>query len=255
LTILNSQGHLLELKLAAMLTVDYADFFSLFGLGKHPDFRTLLDTKIAPLLSSNAYQFWRLNSNAFNSSFYMRGYAGWALRLSKWMFWLAGVSKETEALCKATTIEEQERIWKERLRPIVLNKVVVALLKNPVFCWNALGVPLNQRRMFLNEGSAYEFIKDTMDPLASHSLFSRGAYFYLLVSGSLSRCTAVLVSLTFWQQPLIGNYDPLSCPDYLTEKGFQIMRESSGQTADSFRLHTGSIMKSVILYFITFWDP
>src|ERR1700761_160140 len=178
----NSQGHLLELKLAAALTLEYDDFFALFGTGKHPSFRMLLDTKMAPLLSSTAYQFWRLNSKAFSSAFYMRGYSGWALRLAKWMFWFAGVSKDVQALCTAETIEDQERIWRKRLRPVMMNKLTIALLKNPVFCWNALGVPLNQRRLFLNEGTAYEFIRDTMDPLPSHSLFSRGAYFYLLVS-------------------------------------------------------------------------
>jgi betaine lipid synthase len=224
-----------------MLTVDYEDFFAMFGSGKHPNFRTLLDTKIAPLLSSNAYQFWRLNQNAFDSSFYRRGYAGWALRLSKWMFTIAGVYKDVEALCKAETIEEQERIYKEKIRPVVMNKLVVALLKNPVFCWNALGVPLNQRRMFLDEGSAYEFVRDTFDPLATDSLFSRSNYFYYLVS-----CDVLSVKrffFTFLLQSLMGQYHPLSCPDYLTREGFQKMREASGEIADCFRLHTGSIMQ------------
>jgi betaine lipid synthase len=176
------QGHLLELKLAAIISLPYEDFFKLFGDGYHPQFRELLDTKISPFLSSHAYQFWRLHSNAFSSAFYMRGYSGWALRLAKWVFKLAGVSKEVKALCYAETLEEQKRIWIENLRPVLLNKLTVALLKNPVFCWNALGVPLNQRKLFLDEGTAYDFVKETMDPVASQTLLSEGAYFYLLVS-------------------------------------------------------------------------
>jgi betaine lipid synthase len=176
------QGHLLELKLAAVISLPHEDFFKLFGDGYHPQFRELLDTKISPFLSSHAYQFWRLHSNAFSSAFYMRGYSGWALRLAKWVFKLAGVSKEVKALCYAETLEEQERIWIENLRPVLLNKLTVALLKNPVFCWNALGVPLNQRKLFLDEGTAYDFVKETMDPVASQTLLSEGAYFYLLVS-------------------------------------------------------------------------
>lgn len=178
----SSQGHLLELKLAALKSLCYEDFFALFGEGHHPNFRALLDSKIAPHISSIAYQFWRINDDAFSSSFYLRGYSGLALRLAGIIFRLAGVSQDVEAMCNTDTLLDQARIWQEKLRPVLLNPVVVALLKNPVFCWNALGVPLNQRKMLLNEGSIYEFIRDTLDPIASAYLFKTGSYFYLLVS-------------------------------------------------------------------------
>jgi betaine lipid synthase len=176
-----SQGHLLELKLAAIQCLSYEDFFALFGKGHHPHFRSLLDSKIAPLLSSIAYQFWRINQDAFSSSFYHRGYCGWALRLASIIFKFAGVSKDVVALCNSDTIAEQETIWRQKLRPVLLNPVVIMLLKNPIFCWNALGVPLNQRRMLLDEGTVFEFVRDTLDSLASTYSFKNGAYFYLLV--------------------------------------------------------------------------
>ena len=47
----------------------------LFGEGKHSDFRTLLDEKLSPYLSSHAYQFWRRNERAFESSFNVRRYS------------------------------------------------------------------------------------------------------------------------------------------------------------------------------------
>lgn len=191
---LSSQGHLLELKLAAIEGLQYDDFFAMFGEGRHPDFRALLDSKIAPNLSSVAYQFWRLNDDAFSSAFYLRGYSGWALRLARLVFSLAGVSADVEALCNSDTLEEQQKIWEGKLRHVLLNPVVVALLRNPVFCWNALGVPLNQRRMLLEEGSVYDFICHTLDPLASKYLFKTGAYFYLLVSyWRLSRIPWILI--------------------------------------------------------------
>jgi betaine lipid synthase len=154
----------------------------MFGNGRIPNFRDILDSRIAPFISSTAYQFWRLHEDDFSSSFYLCGYSGWAIRLAQIIFSLAGVSKEVEAICHADSIVEQARIWREKIRPILLNPLVVALLKNPIFCWNALGVPLNQRRMLLSEGSVYEFIRDTLDPLASAYHFKTGAYFYLLVS-------------------------------------------------------------------------
>ncbi|RDB16813.1 hypothetical protein Hypma_002666 [Hypsizygus marmoreus] len=214
------QGHLLELKLAALHTLSYSDFFALFGAGKHPNFRQLLDSQLAPHLSSSAYQFWRLNDDAFASAFYLRGYSGWALRLARFIFTVAGVTMDVERLCDCDTLEEQSRIWREKLRPVLLNPVVVALLKNPVFCWNALGVPLNQRRMLLEEGSVYDFICHTLDPLTSTYLLKTGNYFYLLT--------------------LLGHYTPASCPRYLTRRGSDTLRANTSSAMDAFRIHTDS---------------
>ncbi|KAJ7647411.1 hypothetical protein FB45DRAFT_893372 [Roridomyces roridus] len=216
------QGHLMELKLAAIKCLEYDDFFALFGKGRHANFRRLLDSKIAPHLSSSAYQFWRINSKAFSSSFYMRGYSGWALRLMKFVFALAGVSKDIERLCNADTLEQQDEIWRNKLRPVLLNPLVVALLKNPVFCWNALGVPLNQRQMLLEEGGVYAFVRDTLDPLPKAHLFKNDNYFYRL--------------------GLRGHYTPESCPQYLTRAGFDKLKADNGKVLDAFRLHTDSIV-------------
>ena len=111
----------------------------------------------------------------------MKGYSGLAIRLAQYIFTLAGVSKDVEELCNVSTIAEQVKIWKEKLMPVLLNPLVVALLRTPVFCWNALGVPRNQRDMLLNEGSIYEFVRDTLDPIPSTYSFKNGAYFYPLV--------------------------------------------------------------------------
>lgn len=237
-----SQGHLLELKLAAIQSLSYEDFFALFGKGQHLKFRELLDSKISPLLSSIAYQFWRINDQAFSSSFYLHGYSGWALRLASFIFKLAGVSSHVQKFCDADSISEQEEIWQQKLRPVLLNPVVVALLKSPIFCWNALGVPLNQRKMLLDEGSFYEFVRDTLEPVASTWSLKNGAYFYLLVSNEwyTSEC-----SLKSWFQCLLGHYTPSSCPDYLTRRGFNALKYNHAGAMDAFRLHTDSIIKSV----------
>lgn len=112
----------------------------MFGEGKHPRFRELLDTKLSPFLTSHAYAFWRKNDKAFSSSFYLRGYSGWALRLAKGALWFSGLDKEVHSFCHAPTLEEQARIWKEKFRPVLLSKWITKLfLSNPAFLWNALG--------------------------------------------------------------------------------------------------------------------
>ncbi|KAL0575596.1 hypothetical protein V5O48_006381 [Marasmius crinis-equi] len=216
------QGHLMELKLAAIKALEYDDFFALFGTGKHSNFRVLLDSKLAPHLSSSAYQFWRINAEAFSSSFYLHGYSGWALRLASWIFTLAGRQKDVERLCECKTLEEQKGIWNLRIKPVLLNPAVVALSRSPIFCWNALGVPMNQRQMVLDEGGVYNYLRDTFEPLASRYLFRTSNYFYLLA--------------------LLGHYTPESCPSYLTRSGFAALKANEGEVLDTFRLHTDSIM-------------
>jgi len=87
------------------------------------------------------YQFWRVNHNAFASSFYLQGYAGWAIRLVHWLIWTTGRSKDVKQLCEAKTISEQDVIWRRSLRSIFVDgSVVQKLVNNPIFLWNALGI-------------------------------------------------------------------------------------------------------------------
>lgn len=177
-----SQGHLLELKLAAIQALDYEEFFTLFGSGRHPGFRTLLDSTISPYLSSIAYQFWRINARSFtSSSFYLEGYSGWAISLAQTIFWLAGVTGHVRQMCECNTTDEQAQIWREKIRPVLLNPVVVGLLKSRLFCWNALGVPKQQRNMVIEGGGVYDYIVNTLDPLPEKYLFKNDNYFYSLV--------------------------------------------------------------------------
>ncbi|KAF8325155.1 S-adenosyl-L-methionine-dependent methyltransferase [Cantharellus anzutake] len=217
------QGHLLELKLASIKALSYPTFFSMFGTGFLPTFRTLLSSQISPFLSSAAFQFWSVNANAFNSSFYLRGYSGWALRIAKWLFWATGMSGEVRRICEAETLMEQDEIWRRSLRKVfVEGQFVRWLVNNPVFLWNALGVPQNQKKAFTDEGTVHDFIKDTLDPIGSHALLSRGAYHYLLC--------------------LMGCYTPQSCPDYLTRRGFDALRANDGELMNSISVHTDSIV-------------
>ena len=153
----SSQGHLLELKLAAIRSLEYEDFFALFGKGQHPNFGELLDSHLSPFLSPSAYRFWNSHRDAFSSGFYLQGYSGWAIRIMTFVFRLTGVSGNIGEICNADTLQQQCRIWKECIKPVLLNAFVVALFQSPVFCWNALGVPLNQRRMLLDDGQDRSF--------------------------------------------------------------------------------------------------
>ncbi|KAJ7684396.1 hypothetical protein DFH06DRAFT_1155529 [Mycena polygramma] len=219
------QNHLMELKMAAIQSLEYNDFFAMFGEGKHPAFPSLLDAKIAPYLSSAAYHFWKMHHNAFASSFYLNGQTGQVLSVMRFIFSLAGVSRDVIALCDSDTLVEQEFIWRTKLRPVLLNPAVVLLLRSPAFCWKALGIPPSLRKLLMKDGGVSDYVQNTLDPLVSTYLLKTENYFYLMA--------------------LLGNYTSQSCPEYLTRSGFERLKANNGEAMESFRLHTKSVLSAL----------
>ncbi|KAH8550732.1 hypothetical protein BGW37DRAFT_498263, partial [Umbelopsis sp. PMI_123] len=214
------QNHLLELKLASVSSLEFEDFWKMFGDGRHPQFESLLHDIISPHLSSQALQYWSHNSDRFSHKFYKTGYSGLAVTLVEWWIKMQGLQKDVREMCHAETIEEQKRIWAEKIRPAIFSPMIRKVLNNPMFMWNALGVPMNQMNMFLKDGTTQQYIEDTLEPIASRSLFRNDQYFFYLC--------------------LMQKYARESCPSYLTEEGFKILKETNA--TDAFRLHTDSIV-------------
>lgn len=193
-----TQNHLLELKVAAFCALPYEDTWKLFGEGRHPNFRELLLNKLSPYLSSRAFQYWLDNTSAFTSrgGLYETGGSRIAVKLSKWLFRLLGLSGEVRRLCSAKTLREQRAIWRTRLRPVVLSKYLSYLVvANSQFLWRALGVPANQRDMITDDGIAasvasggafsakeamWKYVVNTLDPVVENTLLKDSNYFYRL---------------------------------------------------------------------------
>lgn len=214
------QNHLVELKLAALRALSYDDAWKLFGEGRHPNFQNLLVNKLAVHMSSPAFQYWYLvGKKTFSGpGLYDTGSTRWALRLVRWIFTICKIKPDVAALCKAKTLDEQEKIWHDRIRPVLLSPVTRLAVCNSVFLWKALGVPMNQADCI--ETSLFQYIVDTLDPLISTYMIGTDNYFYYLC--------------------LNGQYSPKSCPAYITKKGhFNLSRRRSG--LDGIRLHTDSI--------------
>jgi betaine lipid synthase len=70
---------MLELKLAALTSLEYEDYWKLLGEGYISQFATLLDTHLSPNLSPHAYDFWKKNSSF--SSLFKTGGSGLAIRV------------------------------------------------------------------------------------------------------------------------------------------------------------------------------
>ncbi len=107
------------------------------------------------------------------------------------------MSEDVKKLCEAKTLQEQDEIWRSLRRVFIEGWFVKWLVNNPIFLWNALGVStlitvlkpmLPCLQAFTDEGTVHDFIRDTLDPIGSYALLSKGAYHYLLVGLRRAEC-------------------------------------------------------------------
>ncbi|KAF3941846.1 hypothetical protein ABW19_dt0203499 [Dactylella cylindrospora] len=235
-----NQNHLLELKLAAFTALPYRDVWRLFGKGKHQSFRQILITKLAPHLSSLAFQYWMHHGPAAfeekNGGFYHTGGSRHALILLARLCQVLGLSVELQKLASAPTLEDQVKIWRRGIRRILLNRVLnYTIISSEQWLWKALGVPQNQRAIidqdFLarQQGSnrvanslgsgVRQYLIETFDPVIETTLLSTENPYYLLT--------------------LLSRYTRICHPLYLTPKAH--IHYSTPGAFDNLRIHTDEI--------------
>ncbi|KAJ5273188.1 hypothetical protein N7478_008313 [Penicillium angulare] len=206
-----NQNHLLELKVASYLALGHRDMWKLFAEGKHAQFRELLISKMSPHLSSQAFQYWLEHSHVFTSTsgqgLYETGGSRHAIRMVRYLSKFFGLEGAVKKMCEAQTLDEQRAIW-PRVRRLLLSKPLNwAIVSTEWFAWKAAGVPRNQRNMIVDDyfrrnglnsdmkqskdvsgQSIWEFVVNTLDPVAKDTLLSNDNYFYYLcLQGKFSR--------------------------------------------------------------------
>ncbi|KAJ2820373.1 hypothetical protein GGI24_004506 [Coemansia furcata] len=239
------QNHLLELKLAALRSLDYDTFWRMFGLGSLPDFGRTLDSTLSAELSSPAYQYWRRNVHAFaprqsvladsvlgdlnHRNLYTTGYSGVALRYLRVISKMFGIHRATQQLVIASSLAKQAKLWQDKIRGRLFSNIAIRILDNPVAMWQFMGVPINQWNMLRSEGSMSQYVRDTLDPVFHSSSCATSNYFYRLL---------------FARQ-----YSPDCCPDYLTKDGFARLQLVVGTGAvpvqPTFHLHTATLLDTL----------
>ncbi|SPO02242.1 related to S-adenosylmethionine:diacylglycerol 3-amino-3-carboxypropyl transferase [Cephalotrichum gorgonifer] len=211
-----TQNHLLELKVASYTALPYEDFWMIFGEGKHPRFRELLLTKLSPHLSSRAFQYWLSNVHVFsakksNRGLYDTGGSRHAIRVVRWIGRLFFCKSAIAAILESKTLNEQREIWRSRIRPALLSRLLCNLVvSQESFLWAALGVPKNQLAMIESDHAASEasaaekagrraarksrsravwrYMVDTLDPVAEDThIAADNPYYYVCLAGQFSR--------------------------------------------------------------------
>lgn len=240
-----NQNHLLELKVAAFQALPYADVWKMFGEGHHPEFPNLLINKLSPHMSSQAFQFWVKHVGRFTSStsFYDYGGSGNAIRLVRVLAWLAGLKQEVRMFCNSKTRNEQREVW-AKIRPMILSRTLHwALVGTEWFLWKAAGVPPPQRQLIIRDAldqptkdpfkherlsdatgeAMWDYIVNTLDPVAQNTLLSEENYHYLLT--------------------LTGRYTRRCHPVYLGPKAHTKL--SQPQAFSGLRIHTDELSEII----------
>ncbi|KAH7027539.1 uncharacterized protein B0I36DRAFT_364730 [Microdochium trichocladiopsis] len=208
-----TQCHLLELKVAAYHSLSYEDFWKIFGEGKHPEFRSLLLQKMSPHLSSRAFQYWYNNSHIFTKlkgGLYDTGGSKHAIRIFAWITFVFGCRRAVKELLAAKTLNEQREIWRNKIRPALLSRLVSKfVVSQESFLWTALGVPKNQLAILeadhavspavcgenptaknTRSHAIWEYMVNTLDPMMEQThIGTDNPYYYVCAEGKFSpRC-------------------------------------------------------------------
>lgn len=251
-----NQNHLLELKVASFTALSYADFWKLFGEGKHSDFRSLLVSRLSPHLSSRAFQYWLKNTQVFSAKtggLYETGGSRHTIKVIKVLSYALGFRSDVVALLEAKTLNEQREIWTKRIRPIIMSRLLsYFVVSSEKFLWAALGVPHNQLAMLeadhlaseslpgespsasplehtqkeLNASktsAVWEYMVQTLEPVIETSLIGEDNPYYLVC--------------------LQASYSQRCHPDYLAPRSHQKL--SRPDAFNGLRIHTDEINEVV----------
>ncbi|MEL6259854.1 MAG: BtaA family protein [Cyanobacteria bacterium J06626_6] len=217
------QNALLELKIAAIKTLDFPAFFQMFGKGHLPDFPTLYRQQLRPHLSPWAKHYWdRKGSRFFHShqSFYFCGTSGlFAKLINFYIDHIIHFREPFNQLIAATTLEQQQQIYEHyNFHDRFWQPALRFWLNSDLAQW-MLGVPQSQSQ--------------TITTLKSTDLFSFIQHCCEAVSTEIP-----IQDNYFWQLCFRGEYLSDCCPEYLKPDNFEALKAG---LVDKISVHTATV--------------
>jgi S-adenosylmethionine-diacylglycerol 3-amino-3-carboxypropyl transferase len=201
------QNALLELKRAAIQSLDWEDFFALFGNGHHPNanglYRKFLRSQLTPI--DQSYWDRKIALFAGRKSFYFRTTSGY---FASWFrFYIDHVLRvrgPIERLLNANSIDEQVSVYESELRDRFWGPWLGFALRTDALLALS-GIPPQQRRQVqLCEPNIQAYMQRQAERVIYH-LPIRDNY--------------------FWQVYLTGEFTPEICPRYLKQDYFLELRD------------------------------
>ncbi|KAK4242708.1 hypothetical protein C8A03DRAFT_29139 [Achaetomium macrosporum] len=238
-----SQNHLLELKVASFTALPYEDFWKIFGEGKHPEFRSLLLSKLSPHLSSRAFQYWLDNASIFTNTrgrgLYDTGGSKHAIRVFRWISRVFGCRRAVKQLLEAKTLAEQRQIWHSKIRPALLSPLVSNIVvSSEAFLWAALGVPKNQLAMVEADHATSRAVTGP-SPTAKNTRAHAIWHYMVNTLDPVIETTHIATDNPYYRVCLAGDFSPDCHPDYLSREAHAIL--SRPGALDGLRIHTDEI--------------
>ncbi|KAI0149980.1 hypothetical protein F4776DRAFT_188078 [Hypoxylon sp. NC0597] len=237
-----TQNHLLELKIAAFSSLPYEDFWKIFGEGKHPEFRSLLVSKMSPHLSSRAFQYWLSNHHIFTKSkggLYDTGGSKHGIRIFRWISRVFGCRSAVKQLLAAKTLNEQREVWRGKIRPALLSRLVSKfVVSQEAFLWTALGVPKNQLAIIEEDHARSEAVcgpDATAKNTRSHAIWE----YMVNTFDPMVELTHIAADNPYYLVCLDGKFSRNCHPDYLSHQAHA--RLSRPGAFDGLRIHTDEI--------------
>lgn len=234
------QNALLELKLAGYRTLDYDDFFQLFGRGRHTKWRELYQDCLRGALPDEARKFWDRRFKFFSGagwkdSFYFHGTSGTFARLiNTYIDRIAKVRPGIDTLLAAKNVDEQRNIYDSLRSKFWTPFIKWAVARDTTL--SMLGVPRAQREQVdrYYKGGISGFIEDSVD-----TVFSK----------------LPLHDNYFWRVYLTGEYSQDCCPEYLKKENFAKLKAEGAakvtthtqSVLDFLKGHPGKISRYVLL--------
>ncbi len=215
------QNALLQLKLAAVRSLDYEDYFQMFGRGYLPKVEAVYSSKLRPHLSKWSQHYWDRWIKFFDEekrSFYFRGTSGqFARMISVFIDKVARIRPEVQAILEAPTLAEQQETYARVRHKLWTRTLKFALNRDTTL--SLLGVPKAQRRQIDTQypGGIVKFIEDSLD-----AVFSK----------------IPIQDNYFWRVYITGSYTPACCPEYLKPENYEKLRAG---VVDRIHVHTNSV--------------
>ncbi len=233
------QNALLDLKLAGIKSLEFEDFFRLFGYGFHPDARRLYQRRMRERMPFWSQMYWDRWIKFFDNKarpFYFRGTSGSFARMIKiYTDRVIRVRPHIDAALEAKTLAEQREIYERHLRERFWSRPM-RFAMNRDTTLSMVGVPKAQRRQveMQYEGGVVKFVQDAVETVF---------------------CRLPLADNYFWRVYMKGEYSRACCPEYLKAENFELLKRGLAERVsthtDSVQgfldKHTGQISRFVLL--------
>lgn len=215
------QNALLELKLAALNTLEWKAFFEVFGEGRQADFALNYSRHLRPRLQKASQDYWDQQQRYFKpggprEGLYFHGSSGLFAWCAGKLLTLDGpLRRDLDQLLASTTLADQRARY-FALEPRLLRRLLGGNLRQKISL-SLVGVPDSQRQFMAQEcGGCYNYVRDAFRHIFT-ALPIRENYFYRLY--------------------LNGRYTPDCCPAYLEKDNFATLRQLNGR----IDLHTTTL--------------